>query len=366
LTERLNLADRSTFDRRDSLRTIVRNSAASRTITEPQIDPVPEDYTVQMPAAPTEQPNALLLTPNKKFSGSIDTDSYSRWREDSSTLVAQLYETEADARAFHATHRTIHISRIAASSFDYSSMTYVRSAKRIRKAPCDHLYVLSTTSGGQDLTYADREVSARRGCATLMDIGRPHINAALETSGRGLMVARDVFNAARLDRLHGAVVEGARQRVLDDYIAWLLGALPRAPLTAMARTEEAVAAVVLACFDPASPIQEPAREVLGGLALSRARRFIDAHAAEPFEIGAVAAAACVSRATLYRLFQPFGGVSAYVWRTRLELARRRLSDPSIPGNIGAIAGDVGFESGAHFSRRFVDAYGFSPRNLRPF
>jgi AraC-like DNA-binding protein len=245
-------------------------------------------------------------------------------------------------------------------------MTYARSAERIRKSPCDHLFIQSTASGGLDLSCGDLAVSARGGSATLVDIGRPHINAALESSGRGLMIARHFFDAARLDSLHGAVAQGARQRVLDDYIAWLLGALPRAPLTAMARTEEAVAAVVLACFDPASPIQEPAREVLGGLALARARRFIDLHAAEPLEIGAVAAAACVSRATLYRLFQPFGGVAAYVWRARLELARQRLSDPSIPGKIGAIAGEVGFESGAHFSRRFVEAYGFSPRNLRPF
>jgi transcriptional regulator GlxA family with amidase domain len=37
-----------------------------------------------------------------------------------------------------------------------------------------------------------------------------------------------------------------------------------------------------------------------------------------------------------------------------------------PGHIGAIAGDVGFVSGAHFSRRFIEAYGFSPRNLRRF
>jgi AraC-like DNA-binding protein len=245
-------------------------------------------------------------------------------------------------------------------------MTYARSARQIRKAPCDHLYVLSTTSGGQDLAYGDLRVSPRRGSATLIDLGRPHINAAQESSGRGLMITRPVFDAARLDDLHGAVVQGARQRVLDDYIAWLLGALPRAPLTAVARTEEAVAAVVLACFDPASPIEDPAREVLGGLALARARRFIDDHAAEPLEIGAVAAAACVSRATLYRLFQPFGGVSTYIWRARLELARRRLSDPSLRETIGAIAGDVGFESGAHFSRRFLEAYGFSPRNLRPF
>ena len=80
----------------------------------------------------------------------------------------------------------------------------------------------------------------------------------------------------------------------------------------------------------------------------------------------MAAAAGVSRATLYRLFQPFGGVADYSgargWSSRVNACPIRRS----PGNIGAIAGDVGFVSGAHFSRRFFEAYGFSPRNLRPF
>jgi AraC-like DNA-binding protein len=356
LTERLNPAHRATF---------------VETLREPSEPPasdsaVPRNRPAQEVAAPTSPPKPWPQTQVQRHSASVDTESYARWREDSATLVCLLYEIDADEQTFYAAHRSVHFSRIAASSFDYSAMTYARSAKQIRKAPCDHLYIMSTASGGQNLAYADVTVSTRRGCATLVDLGRPHLNAALESRGRGLLIARDVFDAARFDGLHGAVVEGARQRVLHDYIAWLLGALPRAPLTAMARTEEAVAAVALACFDPASPIQEPAREVLGGLALARARRFIDDHAAVPLDIGAVAAAACVSRATLYRLFQPFGGVAEYVWRARLELARQRLSEPSIAGTIGAIAGDVGFESGAHFSRRFVEAYGFSPRNLRPF
>lgn len=245
-------------------------------------------------------------------------------------------------------------------------MTYERSARQLRKAPCDHLFIQSTTVGGQDLSFGDLTVSARSGYAALIDIGRPLVNTTLETSGRALMIGRAAFDAARLDGLRGAVVQGARQRVLHDYIAWLLGSLPRAPLTATARTQEAVAAVVLACFDPASPIQEPAAEVLGGLALARARQFIDRHAAQPIEIEAVAAAACVSRATLYRIFRPFGGVSEYIWHARLELARKYLSDPTNFRKIGAIAADVGFECNAHFSRRFSEAYGFSPRNLRPF
>lgn len=314
----------------------------------------------------TLSPERMLRTRRWKFSGSNDAEAFSRWREEGAPLLSQVYDIDFRGRDFHAAQTLVHLPRALATSFDYSGMTYARSAQRVRAEPCDHICIQSIATGGQDLAYADVTVSARGGRATFIDLARPHINASLETHGRALMIARPVFGAARLDGLHGTVAMGARQRLLDDYIGWLLGALPRAPLTAMARTEEAAAAVVLACFDPASPLQPSARDVLGQVALARARRFIDAHALEPLDIAAVAAAACVSRATLYRLFKRDGGVAEYLWRARLELARKRLSDPSVRGTIGVIAADAGFASNAHFSRRFSKVYGFSPRNLRPF
>ena len=149
-------------------------------------------------------------------------------------------------------------------------------------------------------------------------------------------------------------------------MAWLVGSMPEMPLNAVARTETAVTAVVLACFNPASPICGLASEVMGDLAIARACRFIDANSTGALDGAVVAKAAGVSRATLYRLFKPHGGVMEYVWRARLERARQALADPAVVGSIGTIAADAGFESGAHFSRRFTMFYGFSPRNLRPF
>jgi AraC-like DNA-binding protein len=59
-------------------------------------------------------------------------------------------------------------------------------------------------------------------------------------------------------------------------------------------------------------------------------------------------------------------LAAYVLRQRLELARRAL----VLGNVGptptiaAAARRCGFVDAAHFSRRFREAYGMSPREWR--
>ncbi|MCK2046341.1 helix-turn-helix domain-containing protein [Chromohalobacter sp. TMW 2.2299] len=72
----------------------------------------------------------------------------------------------------------------------------------------------------------------------------------------------------------------------------------------------------------------------------------------------------VSRANLYRLFADEGGVARYIQCRRLAAARRRLEDPSDLSGIGEIATQHGFNNPAHFSHRFRELFGISPRELR--
>lgn len=315
------------------------------------------------------------------FEGIVDADSsarrrsvsthaptlgYDRWREETAPYLCQIYDVGADRDRFYANHERVEWPGITVSSFSYAAATYGRTPARVRAAPCDSLVIQSTAAGGLTGGCDDRRLYADAQTAMIFDLGRPLIHQSVATVGRGLMLDRSVFGSANLDGLHAAVASGARWRVLDDYMAWLMDALPDAPLSAAARTQDAIAAVVLACFNPMSAPEEPAWEIIGGLALARARRFIDASVTTPFGIAEIASAAGVSRRALYRLFEPFGGVMEYVWYARLELARRRLSDPTVRGTIGEIAYAAGFEHQPHFSRRFLDVYGFSPKNLRPF
>jgi AraC-like DNA-binding protein len=292
--------------------------------------------------------------------------SYDRWREETAPLLCQIYDVETDPARFYAAHAGVDRPGLTVSSFSYAAATYARTPERIKSAPLDHILIQSTASGGLTGEHDGRPVYAEAQSALIIDWGRSLVHHSVATVGRGLMIDRAAFGSADLDGLHTAMVRGARWRLLHDYMAWLMDALPDAPLSTSARTQDAVAAVVLACFDPTAVPEEQARDIMGGLALARARRFIDAQATSALTITKIASAAGVSRRTLYRLFEPFGGVMEYIWRARLEIARQRLSDHTVRGTIGEIAYAAGFEHQPHFSRRFLDVYGFSPRNLRPF
>lgn len=73
----------------------------------------------------------------------------------------------------------------------------------------------------------------------------------------------------------------------------------------------------------------------------------------------------LSRATLYRLFEPIGGVREYIQQRRLTRAYQMLTVPAHSDDlISKIANACGFTNGSAFSRAFREAYGMTPRELR--
>jgi AraC-like DNA-binding protein len=99
--------------------------------------------------------------------------------------------------------------------------------------------------------------------------------------------------------------------------------------------------------------------------LTRARAYIQHNLLEPsLNPARISEALGVSRSTLYRLFEPLGGVTGYVWERRLQLARAALLDPKRVRRISEIAFQCGFSSEAHFSRSFRKAFNIRPSDLR--
>lgn len=101
----------------------------------------------------------------------------------------------------------------------------------------------------------------------------------------------------------------------------------------------------------------------------RLRAYIHEHLADPdLDVGRIAEALRLSKRHLHSLFddQPIT-LTAWVWKERLDAARRALSMPANARlSIAEIAFSIGFKSSAHFSRLFQASFGMSPRDFRAF
>ena len=96
------------------------------------------------------------------------------------------------------------------------------------------------------------------------------------------------------------------------------------------------------------------------------RRYIDRNLASPdLSAEQVAAEFHLSRASLYRLFEPAGGVARYIRKARLRRAFQEITAPEFSNRrIGHIAASLGFKNVSAFSRVFHEAYGVTPGEAR--
>ena len=94
-------------------------------------------------------------------------------------------------------------------------------------------------------------------------------------------------------------------------------------------------------------------------------RFIDQHlGSENLGPATIAKEIGLSRAKLYRLFAPHGGVTAFIQSRRLDRCFDLLkSGKGKNMSVATLAYRHGFVSKAHFSRRFKLRFGMSPRDV---
>lgn len=311
-------------------------------------------------------PASPSTTAYMNFDGRISSDAYDHWR-DAHPALNTVYAITPGPTPFHVKAASVALGRASVTRFDFSGMTYERDEARIRVDDNDGVVVQLTETGGMSGAAGTTQFAAGPGAAVFVDRTRPFLNHSLDTRGIAIGVPRELLGATNARALHGKVISGGAYGLLSDYAAWLTGAFTRMPLSAVERTEAALAAILIAAFQDDRRLDPAAAETVGVLAVDRVRRHIERHALTgPIDMKTIVAASGVSRSSLYRLMAPLGGVQNLIWMTRCEAALHALLNPAHRGRLADIATEFGFTSQAHFSRRFKDRFGFSPSNLRPF
>ena len=73
----------------------------------------------------------------------------------------------------------------------------------------------------------------------------------------------------------------------------------------------------------------------------------------------------LSRASLYRLFEPVGGIASHIRKARLNRAYQEIVAPDLANQrIAPIVYRLGFKNLSAFNRLFKATYGLSPGEVR--
>lgn len=150
--------------------------------------------------------------------------------------------------------------------------------------------------------------------------------------------------------------------IFTDYMLSLRSSLSQA----VAEDIPALVKATLGLLDSLTARADAGSSVAAHATFRTACRYIERHLANPkLDVSSICRHLRCSRATLYRLFRPQGGVHEHIQRRRLVACFKAISSPRHRHRrIFDIALDFGFASPSHFSHLFRGHFGMTPREAR--
>ncbi|HYG85054.1 MAG TPA: helix-turn-helix domain-containing protein [Azospirillum sp.] len=287
--------------------------------------------------------------------------------------MSLIFEVEAIVRdsdqRFHGVMDTFHLGSLLLGRCASVTQRFERPPRLIGLSGLDLYLIQFTERGGSVGRMGGREMQARAGDVTIIDLAQPTSTIDSDFSTLTLCIPREMLAplVSSPDALHGVVLPAASPT--GSLLGTHIQSLYKAACSLSARDAMAVArgsaAFIAGCLGPALDALDLVLPAMRANRLNTIKRYIEDNLANP-ELGAVliAQAAGVSRPTLYRLFEPMGGVAAYVLQRRLSRAVADLMNPNERRRIVDIAHRWGFSSETAFSRAFRSAFGLSPRDAR--
>lgn len=311
-----------------------------------------------------------LPLPVKRFStqGVAEGEKFDMWRE----TVQQIHDLQLPDGAlperFEADVSAWSLGHLAVAGGFFTEQRMVRTEKITRRLQIDQYRILLPLEGTIIRHQArDQRKLVRQGQMIFSDLAR----AEEADCGTGrlmqFIVTRDTLDALLPGPrdLHGFVPEGPVAGLVADHLAALVRKLPSLAARDAEPVTRATLQLIAATAAPAQLTAETGRPVLDMAKRQRILRHIDKHLLDP-DLGqeTLLATFAMSRASLYRLFQPLGGVAAYIQERKLHRLRAELTGPG-PHHLGQLTWKYGFSSQGQMSRAFRALFGHAPRDTQP-
>jgi AraC-like DNA-binding protein len=230
------------------------------------------------------------------------------------------------------------------------------------------MVVVELEDSGWRGDYDGRAAGGHMGQIRLVDMARPFDISTGGYRSLYVMVPRALLDGQGGLDFHGLVVseDSVSGRLLSGHIQALSEVADRmTPDDAEAAAKAIVALIGGAIAAHAAPSTDDPRPVEKML-LASGRQFVERNL-DDVELSpeAVRRHLGVSRSLLYKVFEPVGGVSAFIQGRRLDQAFDAiLHDRAEQHTLGEIGYRHGFRSDAHFSRAFRGRFGVTPGRLR--
>lgn len=293
------------------------------------------------------------------------------WRDVCEDRLVPMAQVRLDDGPFDALIESADIGSLGFTKFSLRNLRAETTSQTIRheKNKTDQLFISMVVSGSVSAVQNDRSSVTVAGDISIRDTNTPwKIEHADYSEVIAIAVPRiqleSVLGSAR--NFVGLSIDGHHPVTMlaRSFISNFLHVGDRLELRAAERMAAAGIDLIAASVAERMAMETP-KSLRSTVTLQRALAHIRSNINDPeLSPAQIAAVVGVSLRKLQILFRQDGrNVAAWIWQQRLEQAARRLSDPAYSHiSMGELARSCGFVDQAHFSRRFRDRFGLSPRD----
>jgi len=249
----------------------------------------------------------------------------------------------------------------------FSAQVYDRDRQWMRRYDdSDHLLLQLFITGENRALNSTDEFLQQPGNVCAVNLAYQAKSVSTDAHALTLVLSRDLLRDELphlLDK-RGALFapDSAAAQICCDYFLSLRRSLD------LASAEDApnITQATLSLLDSLTLRDDIAASGSQSAAFQLACRYIDSHLSDPaLGVNDICKQLRCSRATLYRLFAPHGGVQEHIRRRRLVACFKAIGSPKHQHRrIFDIALDFGFTSPSHFSTLFRRNFGMTPREAR--
>lgn len=295
-------------------------------------------------------------------------DAFAVWHE----LCRPAFEITAlqPNQPFHAAFQFYSVHGLVFNRTSYAATRYQRTRQHIGSDERDHLIVhlllkgrenIDVIGGTNGFMAPDRVV--------LRDWAHPFTSESTAAEQISVMIPRHLVTASDITYESHPILSWS----LDSLPGRLLGTAITQIWESLPNLESAEAPAIASGFLGllnglvADELNNTSQQILHKpVTVQAMKTYLVRHLQDP-GLGAnqlVEAFRC-SRATVYRLFQDSGGVTAFIRNQRLDACLEELTRPSNSTTaVRDISKSYGFEDNAHFHRAFKKRFGLTPREAQ--
>lgn len=289
------------------------------------------------------------------------------------TVMKPVFEFEippfAKAAPFFASAEIYALPDVTVSRSTTSACRFTRTIKSIAQSATDQVLAVCYTSGHFTLEAGGITQRVEVGDLAFIDLSQEVTIEAPKVENISLAISRRELEAILpfLDDAHCFVRRrGPLTKVLLGMMEQVIAIGPSIPAVDARPIAAGIIQLTAACLDTQSRQQVETSSGSGTVSLVSIKAAIGRRLTDPElspqtlldEFG-------IARSTLYRLFEPLGGVSAYITARRLHYAFRLMADPrQSRQRISQLALKLGFSHSSAFTRAFKELFGVSPTEVR--